>query len=71
MLKHLAYQSCSSKYARRYRGADRYRDWSSAAVPLKTERPIPASIEKGSGMLPNAPAPTVITFKIGEAYLTS
>lgn len=71
MLKHLACQSCSKEYARHHGGADRYRDWSSAAVPLKTEMPIPASIVKGSGIFPNAPAPTVITFKMGEAYLTS
>ena len=54
MLKHSAYQSCSNKYARFYGGADRYHDWSSAAVSFKTERPILASIEKGSGIFPNA-----------------
>ena len=70
MLKHSAYQSCSKEYTRHHRRTERYCDWSSAAVPLKTERRIPASIEKGSGIFPNAPAPTVITFKMREVYLT-
>ena len=56
-------------FGKQHKGTDRYLPCSSAAVPLIAEIASPASIEIGSGMLPNAAPPTVITFKIGDAYL--
>jgi len=42
--------------------------WNSIAVAPIKERPIPTSIEPGSGTFPRAPAPTVMTAKVGDAY---
>ena len=57
--------------ARQNGETDRYRPSISAAVLLKTEMPFPASIERDSGVLPNASAPTEITLKIGKPSLTT
>ena len=38
-----------------------------AVRPIR-ESPIPTSMDPGSGTFPRAPAPIVITAKVGEAY---